>query len=98
LEVPEQKMNSEKLLDKVKTALMITGDYQDGALQIYIDEVLEYLRDAGIPQTTLDSQQIAGVVARGVSDLWNYGAGQGVLSPYFRERVIQLTLKKEVVV
>ncbi len=91
-------MNSKELLDKVKTAMMNTGDYQDGAMQIYIDEVLEYIKDAGVPQTVMNSQKIVGVVVRGVSDLWNYGSGEGVLSPYFKERVIQLALKKEVVV
>lgn len=78
------------LLESVKTALGITGEYMDGTIQLYIDEVNEYLTSAGVPDTMLYTQQTAGVVTRGVADLWNYGGGMGVLSPYFYERVIQL--------
>jgi hypothetical protein len=33
-------------------------------------------------------------VTRGVSDLWNYGGDQGILSPYFLERATQLAYKE----
>lgn len=78
------------MLTSVKSALGITGDYQDGTLNVYIDEVNEYLKSAGVPSTVIGTKASAGVVARGVADLWNYGAGEGKLSPYFYERVIQL--------
>jgi len=32
-------------------------------------------------------------VARGVADLWSYGAGGGKLSEYFMQRAIQLSYK-----
>ena len=76
-------------LDDVKNALGITGDYQNDALQIYFDEVIEYLIDAGVDEAKITK----GIVARGVSDLWNYGTGTGVLSEYFYQRAIQLSLK-----
>lgn len=78
------------MLSSVKTALGITGDYQDETLSLYIAEVGEYLKDAGVPSTVVGTEQAAGVTARGVADIWNYGGGAGVLSPYFYERVIQL--------
>ena len=78
------------MLTSVKSALGITGDYQDGTLNFYIDEVNEYLKSAGVPSTVIGTKASAGVVARGVADLWNYGAGEGKLSPYFYERAIQL--------
>ena len=34
-----------------------------------------------------------GLVTRGTSDLWNYGGGDGVLSPYFYQRAAQLAYK-----
>ncbi|WP_458397876.1 hypothetical protein [Anaerotignum sp.] len=80
------------MLTSVKQALNITGTYQDNALQQYIDEINEYLVSAGVPATLINSKVSAGTVTRGVSDLWNYGAGEGKLSPYFYERVIQLAL------
>lgn len=75
------------MLEKVKTALGITTDYQDGTLTEYINEVLSFLEAAGVPENKVTS----GLVARGVSDLWNYGAGEGKLSEYFLQRATQLS-------
>ena len=77
------------MLEEVKSALGIYGDYQDATLTVYIDEVVDYLRGAGVPYAKIT----AGVVARGVSDLWNYGAGEGKLSSYFIQRASQLALR-----
>lgn len=74
-------------LAQIKKALGITGDYHDDALSIYIQETEDYLIDAGVPRSKITD----GIVARGVADLWNYGAGEGKLSPYFHERAIQLS-------
>lgn len=76
-------------LANVKTALGITGNYQDGTLQIYFDEVVAFLIDAGVAESLITD----GIVARGVADLWNYGAGEGKLSEYFMQRAIQLAYK-----
>lgn len=76
-------------LEQVKAALGIVGDYQDATLQIYFDEAVAFLKDAGVSEANIT----AGVVARGVSDLWNYGAGDGKLSPYFIQRAAQLSYK-----
>lgn len=76
-------------LEQVKAALGIVGDYQDTTLQIYFDEAVAFLLDAGVAEADIT----AGVVARGVSDLWNYGAGDGKLSPYFMQRAAQLSYK-----
>lgn len=79
------------LLDKVKNALGITGDYQDATLTVYIDEVKEYLADAGVRLEVIESDRAVGVITRGVADLWNYNDGK--LSDYFYQRVSQLTYK-----
>lgn len=81
----------------VKSALGITGTFQDATLQIYIDEVKAYMKDAGVPTQVIESSVSAGVIARGVVDLWNYGGGSGKLSDYFYQRVGQLTFTSEVV-
>lgn len=80
------------MLDTVMTALGLQGNtFQEPIIQVYIDEVNEYLIDAGVPASIIGTKQTAGVVARGVSDIWNYGAGGGKLSPYFYQRAIQLS-------
>lgn len=76
-------------LDQVKAALGIVGNYQDDTLQVYFDETVDFLKNAGVSEANIT----AGIVARGVSDLWNYGAGDGKLSPYFIQRATQLTYK-----
>ena len=78
------------LLESVKSALGITGTYQDATLKIYIDEVKAYMKDAGVPDEVINSSLSAGVIARGVTDLWNYNGGAGKLSDYFYQRVSQL--------
>ena len=75
-------------LEDVKKALGIAGDFQDETLQIYINEAVEFLKGAGVSTSRITS----GIVARGVADLWNYGAGDGKLSEYFIQRAAQLAL------
>lgn len=77
------------MLTNVKNALGIQGDYQDATLSEYIDEVMDFLTDAGVTNKNITS----GIVARGVSDLWNYGSGNGTLSTYFMQRAAQLAYK-----
>jgi hypothetical protein len=77
------------MLEDVKRALGITGAYLDDTLQPYIDDVMDYLAGAGVPESRITP----GLVARGVSDVWNYGSEGGALSPYFLQRAAQLALK-----
>lgn len=86
-------LTEEQQLGEVKDALNITGNYQDKAVLSYMREAKEYLLDAGVSRKILDSTSAIGILARGVSDLWNYGAGNSSLSPYFKERAIQLACK-----
>ena len=76
-------------LAMVKNALGITGTYQDDTLTVYMNEVKDYLKDAGVAEENIT----AGVVARGVSDLWDYGSGTGKLSTYFMQRAAQLAYR-----
>lgn len=78
-----------RMLEAVKNALGITGCYQDSTLQVYITEVMDFLRESGVKDTDIT----AGIVSRGVADLWNYGAGDGKLSSYFMQRASQLAYK-----
>jgi hypothetical protein len=83
-------MADAQMLAKVKTALGITGEYLDDTLSEYIEEVMDFLADAGVKPSNITT----GIVSRGVSDLWNYGAGDGKLSPYFMQRAAQLSYKR----
>ena len=80
---------TDTMLASVKNALGIQGDYQDDTIKEYISEVGDFLLDAGVKQGNIT----AGIVSRGVSDLWSYGSGDGSLSSYFMQRASQLALK-----
>lgn len=79
------------LLEEVKTRLAITGTFHDALLSAYIDDVKAYLKSAGVDA---ESASAVGVIARGVADLWNFGAGEGKFSEIFYQRVIQLSVNK----
>lgn len=76
-------------LEGVKKATGLTGDFQDDTVQEWIDEVVGFLKGAGVKDANITD----GIVARGVLDLWNYGSGEGKLSEYFLQRAAQLSYK-----
>ncbi len=83
-------MTDEELLKEVKTRIGITGTYQDGAISGHIQDAKDFMLDAGVSKETMQTNRIIGAVTRGVSDLWNYGSGDGEFSAYFFQRVAQL--------
>lgn len=87
-------MTNAELLTKLKSGLGITGTYQDDTLQVYIDEVKSFMESAGVNKSVIESEAAVGCIIRGVADLWNYGSGSANLSPYFVQRLIQLSMKQ----
>ena len=85
-----KKMTEEEILKKVIKALGLTEAYHKEIIEPFFSDVKFYLVDAGIPANIILSSASVGVFIRGTSDLWNYGSGGASLSPYFKERVIQL--------
>lgn len=88
-------ISDDELLEEIKTALGIGGTHQNKPLKSYIREAKEFLLDAGVKSSIVNSTSAVGVITRGVSDLWNYGSGNAQLSTYFMQRAIQLAYKKE---
>ncbi|MEE0440158.1 MAG: hypothetical protein ACLUT1_07455 [Ruminococcus sp.] len=87
-------MTAEELLIKVKIGIGITGTYQDETLLTYIEEVKNFLLDGGVLESIVNGSESVGVITRGVSDLWNYGAGSAEFSTYFIQRATQLAYKR----
>lgn len=83
-------MADTQLIEEIKTRLGLTGDYQDALIGAYADDVKEFLVAGGIPYAVAESEKSIGVIARGVADLWNFGAGEGTFSPVFYQRLTQL--------
>ena len=79
------------MLTAVKNALGVTGTYSDNTISVYIDDVVDYMTGAGVSAAKIAASP--GVVARGVSDLWDNDGGNVKFSPYFHERVTQLVMR-----
>lgn len=88
----------DNVLNKVKYNLGITGEFQDDTIKGYIEEVAYFLIDAGANEEYVMSPKCIGLITRGVSDLWGYGAGDAALSPYFMQRAIQVCSKAKQVI
>ena len=80
------KISADQLLERVKKARNITGDYHNDRIGIYIEEVKQYLLGAGVPAAVLETDAVVGIVAIGVDDLME----EKKLSEYFIQRAIQL--------
>ena len=88
------QLTAAERLAKVKTALGISGEYQDATLTIYIEEVIEELVDGGVARSIAESNVAVGCIALGVNDLWNYSSGGVKHSEQFNRRLIQLSMKE----
>lgn len=71
------------------------SSYQFATIESYIEEVIDYMVDAGVSREIANSRKCIGTVTRGVMDLWNYGSGDVSFSQYFKERVTQLSYANE---
>lgn len=80
------------ILDDVKTALGVVGDYADGVLNVHIATVENYLKNAGVSGVAITEGKATGAIIRGVADLWNTNSGGVDFSAAFRDMVIQLAL------
>ena len=88
-------ITDEQLLEAVKLRLAITGNFHDALLSGYIKDTKDYLQRAGVSPDTLSDDKCIGVVARGASDLWNFGSGDGKFSVLFMNMATQLILSEE---
>lgn len=91
-------MTDTEQLEEVLKAIGMVGadDFQKGTIMIHMLEAKEYLKSAGVKTGILNSRKVLGLLARGVLDLWNYGAGSTKLSQYFIERAVQLSYEDEI--
>ena len=87
-------MTDAELLIKVKTAIFgsASGEWRDATLQVYIDEVKAFMKDAGVSENVINSEASVGCIVMGVNDLWNYASGGVKLYDYFKMRVTQLAM------
>ena len=81
------------MLEEVKQRLSITGHALDDTIAGMIDDVIAFCLSAGVKNSQLEKPDAIGLIARGVADLWNYGAGDGKFSEIFLMRLTQLQVE-----
>lgn len=77
----------------VKVSLLLQRSTDESFLSVlplYCTEAQHIIKSAGVKDTVAESAKAVGVIARGVLDLWNFGAGEGKFSPLFFQLVEQL--------
>lgn len=82
------------IVSECKARLGITGTYHDAAIAAYAEDVKEFLLAAGVPASTVASEEAVGCIARGVADLWTYAGGDARFSSAFVQRAIQLAVRE----
>lgn len=88
-------LTKEELYIKTREAMGIHVSYQDDQLKPRFLTVFQYLKNAGISEAKLLSEDAVGLLATGVSDLWNYGAGGTTFSPFFYDASKNLLMSAE---
>lgn len=86
------KLSKEQLLERVKTANGITGNYQDGRVEGYIDDAQHYMRAGGVRASLLFDTRAAGAIVRYVTDALD---GKDPESDFVDRRIAQLELEPE---
>lgn len=84
-------LTTQEQLTQIKEALGITG-IPDATINVWLTDVKDFMLKAGVPNSVINAPTTIGTLARGVADMWNYGADDTGLSTYFKERVAQLAL------
>lgn len=78
------------MLEQVKKLLGVTGKFQDETISGWIDEIKQLMIDGGIPSSIVNDVKSAGVIAKGIDDLYFQKTD---LSKYFWQRATQLAYK-----
>lgn len=84
-------MTIDEIAVKISALLQRSNDEPFlSVLPAYILQAQQIIKDAGVKDTVAESEKAVGVIARGVLDLWNFGAGEGRFSQSFFQMVEQL--------
>ena len=81
-------------IDDVISACGYT-EYHKSQIQPYYNDALNFLRDAGVPESVVVSSKATGCIARYVQDTFNLNSNAVNLSPFFYQRLKQLMLADE---
>lgn len=84
-------MTEKDLTNRVIKMLGLT-EYHAEIIGGFVSDGINYLKSAGVKESVIYSNKSVGVLVQYVTDVWNLTQGQSKLSPFFKERVIQLAM------
>lgn len=84
-------MTEKELTNRVIQILGLT-EYHADIIGGFVADGIDYLKSAGVQDSVIFSNKSVGVLVQYVTDVWNLTQGQSKLSPFFKERVVQLAL------
>lgn len=76
-------MTDTELLEKVKAGLSVGGIYNDAQLAVKTGAVRQYMLNAGVTETLIQSDLGVAALTVGVMDLWNLSSGEVRFSEAF---------------
>lgn len=76
-------MTDDELLEKVKIGLSVDGTDNDDNLRIKTIAVKQYMLNAGITQTQIETELGMMTLTIGVNDIWNLSSGDIKFSDAF---------------
>lgn len=86
-------MTTNEQITKIKQGLGIAEGIPDATVEIWLTEVKDFMKNSGVPDHVINASTTIGLLARGVSDIWNYGDSEKTgFSVVFMQRVAQLSL------
>lgn len=86
------QLTNEQQIAQIKQALGIGDGIPDATINVWLSDVKDFMLNAGVPTGVINAETTIGTLARGVSDIWNYGDGNTAYSMVFKMRVAQLAL------
>lgn len=84
-------MNDQELLEACKVGLNISSAELDPIIMQKIKAVKAFMKNAGVSEEKLQSEEILGALVMGVGDLWQLKSGETRFSPAFFTLLTQLT-------
>ena len=86
-------MTTSEQIAKIKLAVGIAEGIPDATIEVWLNDVKDFMRNAGVPEHVINADTTVGLLARGVSDIWNYGDSEKLgFSKVFEQRVVQLSV------
>lgn len=89
-----EKMTENDLINRI-IELQGLSEFHRNIVSGHVYDGIDYMKASGVPDSVIYSRKSIGVLNSYVTDVWNLTQGQCKLSPFLKERIIQLALEDD---